>query len=69
MHAAKKYKVCTANDVPSSHTIVTLMMVIHSYETSLLTRATRGNIPEDGFLHSHGHKNLKSYIALSGWGL
>jgi hypothetical protein len=23
-------------------------------------------IPEDGILHSHGHENLKSYIALTG---
>jgi hypothetical protein len=24
-------------------------------------------IPEDGILQSHRHKNLKSYIALTGW--
>jgi hypothetical protein len=26
-------------------------------------------IPEDTILHSHGHENLKSYIALTGWSL
>jgi hypothetical protein len=29
--------------------------------TSVLTRATRRNIPEDGFLHSHRRENLKCY--------
>jgi hypothetical protein len=30
--------------------------------TSVLTRATRRNIPEDVILHSHRRENLKSYI-------
>jgi hypothetical protein len=38
-------------------------------ETSVLTRATRCNIPEDGILHTHRRENLKSYIALTGWSL
>jgi hypothetical protein len=33
-----------------------------SSETSVLTRATRRNNPEDSILHSHRHENLKSYI-------
>jgi hypothetical protein len=33
---------------------------------SVLTRATRRNIPEDRILHSHRRENLKSYIALTG---
>jgi hypothetical protein len=59
-----------ANAVPSSLIHATLMMeAIRSPETSVLTRATRRDIPEDGVLHSHGRENLKSYIVLTGWAL
>jgi hypothetical protein len=33
-----------------------------SSETSVLTRATRRNNPEDTILHSHRRENLKYYI-------
>jgi hypothetical protein len=33
-----------------------------SSETSVLTRATRHNNPEDTILHSHRRENLKSYM-------
>jgi hypothetical protein len=60
----------TANVVPSSPILVTLMKEALIYsETSVLTTATRRNIREDETLHSHRRESLKSYIALSGWAL
>jgi hypothetical protein len=60
----------TANVVPSSPILVTLMVeALRSSETSVLTRATRPNFSEDGIVHSHRRENLKSYIALTGWAL
>jgi hypothetical protein len=35
---------------------------LRSSEISVLTRATRRNIPKGAIIHSHRRENLKSYI-------
>jgi hypothetical protein len=45
------------------------MEALSPSETSVLTRATWLNIPEDGIFHSHRRESLKSYIALTAWAL
>jgi hypothetical protein len=42
------------------------MQVLRSSEALVLKTDTRGNIPEDGNLHSHRSENLKSYTTLAG---
>jgi hypothetical protein len=58
-HAARKYiliqVLVTANVVPSLPIRVTLMMdAMRYFETSVLTRATRRQVPEDGILKVYG---------------
>jgi hypothetical protein len=55
----------TANVVPSSPILDALMMeTLSSSETSVLTRSTLRNIPQDGILRSHRRGNLKSYVTV-----
>jgi hypothetical protein len=54
--------------IPSFHgsriLVILMMEAIIFSETSILTSATRRNIPQDGILHSHRLENLKSYTEL-----
>jgi hypothetical protein len=55
--------IVTACIVPNSLNLSTLMMeTIRSADASVLIRATRNHIPEDGILHRHPLENPKSYI-------
>jgi hypothetical protein len=62
LHGVRRLLV-TAN-VPSSPILVTLMIeALLSPQTSVLTRVTRRNLPQDDNLHSHRSENLISNMS------
>jgi hypothetical protein len=60
--SASLFRVKRIAELGTALAVTTLMEeALSSSDTSIITRATQRNMPEDTILHSHRRENLKSY--------
>jgi hypothetical protein len=60
--SASFIRVTRIGEVGTTLAVISYRRTLRRNTMSVLSRATRRNIPEDAFLHSHRRQNLTSYI-------